>query len=225
MIFNENGFPRPTGATDFLDSAHLAGLMAFVGHEKMPRIRLQLYTKWSVETGHVLMRCPGDNSGLDATNYKNCSRDQLICYLAGLKNLNAVLLCDALYSAAKERGYRAQNTERDVPSSTKKFPDGPDILDPSHIGYMKICAGLSANWFEKFWMRCRIRIASRFSPMKEPNNIVVMSIIYGYADLLKKCNPKINDAIREYWGNWRNEPELAEMIIIKLEQACEQEKT
>lgn len=222
MIFNENGFPRPTGATDFLDSAHLAGLMAFVGHEKMNKALLNEYCIFDYKGEDQLLqlrRCPRETSGLNADNYKNCTRDQLIAYLAGGMTLGLKSTAHLLLIAAKNRSYRAQNTERDVPGSTKKFPDGPDILDPSHIGYMKICAGLSANWFEKLWMRCRIRIASRFSPMKEPNNIVVMSIIYGYAALLKKCNPRIAEAVREYWSGWRGEPELAEMLIKKLEEA------
>lgn len=219
MIFNSNGFPKPNGATDWMDSAHIAGLMAFVGHDDMnPEIH-QAYTTWYHNIGRILRRCPNDTSGLNPHNYRNCTRDQLICYMAGLYEYDAVFTAGQFLKTVKQRSYRAQNTERDVPGPTKKFPDGADILDPSHIGYMKICAGLEVNWFERLWMRCRIRISSRFFPMKEPNNIVVMSIIYGYADLLKKCNPKINDALRLYWNGWRNEPELCEMLIKKLEEA------
>lgn len=226
MIFNENGFPRPSGATDWLDSAHLAGLMAFVGHEKMPRLKLSKYVTY-IDKGDdrqlVLRRCPEDSSGLDASNYKNCTRDQLIAYLAGVSCSDLPVVAYGLRLSAKERGYRAQNTEKDIPGSTKRFPDGADFLDPSHIGYMKICAGLKANWFEKAWMLARIKIASKLSPLKEPNNIIVMSIVYGYADILRKSNSQINQAVKNYWceneGTWRGEPELAEMLIKKLEQA------
>lgn len=218
MIFNENGFPRPSGATDFLDSAHLAGLMAFVGHEKMSYKKLVEYFDFKTL---LATRCPEDNSGLDPSNPNNFTRDQLICYLAGIRvsetQSNAIPY--ALLMKARSRGYRAQNTEKDIPGSTKKFPDGPDILDPSHIGYMKICAGLKANWFERLWMLARIKIASKFSPLKEPNNIIVMSIVYGYADILKKSNLQIFQAIREYWSGWRSEPELAEMLIKKLQES------
>lgn len=220
MIFNENGFPRPSGATDFLDSAHLVGLMAFVGHEKMNPELLEKYCSWDEKTQHyVLKRCPGEISGLNADNYKNCTRDQLLCYVSGLYQYGCRFQVRLLLTALRERGYRAQNTEKDIPGSTKRFPDGADFLDPSHIGYMKICAGLKANFFERLWMLARIKISSKFSPLKEPNNIIVMSIVYGYADILKKSNPQIYDAIREYWCGWRQEPELAEMLIKKLEEA------
>ena len=219
MIFNSNGFPRPNGATDWLDSAHLAGLMAFVGHEKMSIEKLGKY--FNFET-LLATRCPRDNSGLNPSNPNNFTRDQLICYLSGFYKSYPVIPW-ALLKAAKSRGYRAQNTEKDIPGSTKKFPDGPDILDPSHVGYMKICAGLKANWFERLWMLARIKISSKFFPLKEPNNIIVMSIVYGYADILKKSNPQIFQAIKNYWceneGAWRGEPELAEMLIKKLGEA------
>ncbi len=216
MIFNENGFPKPTGATDWMDSAHLAGLMAFVDHEKMSLNTLREYTY--TESGEAV-RCPEDYSGLCPANTKNFTRDQSICLLAGYYSYKMSLITRSLLEQAKARGYRAQNTEKDVPGSTKKFPDGADILDPSHVGYMKICAGLKASWFERLWMLARIKIASRFSPLKEPNNIIVMSIVYGYADVLRRSNPQIYEAIRLYWCGWRNEPELAEMLIKKLKES------
>lgn len=219
MIFNENGFPRPSGATDYMDSAHAAGLMAFVGHEKMNKALLNEYCIFD-ETGDlVLKRCPRDTSGLNPDNYKNCTRDQFIPYFAGLYSYRSLNTVQLLLYAFQNRGYRAQNIEKDVPGSTKKFPDGADTLDPSHIGYMKICAGLKASWFERLWMLARIKIASKFSPLKEPNNIIVMSIVYGYADVLRRSNPQIEEAVRLYWGTWRNESELAEMLIKKLQES------
>lgn len=219
MIFNKNGFPRPFGATDFMDSAHLAGLMAFVGHEKISSGILDAYVGPHDNDEWMAVRCPADYSGLCPANPRNFTRDQMICLFAGLKSFNFATECSLLLDAARARGYRAQNTEKDVPGSTKKFPDGADILDPSHIGYMKICAGLKASWFEKAWMLARIKIASKFSPLKEPNNIIVMSIVYGYADVLRRSNPQIAEAVRLYWCGWRNEPELAEMLIKKLENS------
>lgn len=215
MRFNENGFPIVNGTTDAMDSAHLAGLMAFVGHEKMS---FKILDKYCPEVG-VAVRCPDDFSGLCPANPNNFTRDQLICLLSGFYSYGARGNPYLLYAEARSRGYRAQNTERDVPGSTKRFPDGADFLDPSHIGYMKICAGLKANWFEKAWMLARIKISSKFSPLKEPNNIIVMSIVYGYAGILKKSNPQIYQAIRNYWSTWRGELELAEVLIKKLEQA------
>ncbi len=213
MIFNRNGFPKPNGATDWMDSAHIAGLMAFVGHEKM---NMDILIEYVNTPDGSAVRCPYDHSGLDPANPKNFTRDQLICLLSGYYAYGADPVTDDLLNEAKKRRYRAQNTEKDIPGSTKKFPDGADFLDPSHIGYMKICAGHQENAFQKLWMKARIKISSKFSPMKEPNNIVVMSVAYGYVDYLYQCNPKIEDAVRLYWNGWRNEPELAEMIIQKL---------
>lgn len=220
MRFNENGFPIVNGATDAMDSAHLCGLMFFVEHPEAKSKAYTILNYADVYDGNlVLMRCPYESSGLDPSNYKNCTRDQLICYMAGLYEFKFNTTAGNLLKAAKKRGYRAQNTEKDIPGSTKKFPDGADFLDPSHVGYMKICAGLKANWFEKAWMLARIKIASKFSPLKEPNNIIVMSIVYGYADILRKSNPQIYAAINLYWKGWRAEPELAGMLIKKLEDS------
>lgn len=220
MIFNENGFPKPNGATDWMDSAHYCGMLYFVEH---PEAKKKAYKILDYVYGKELLRCPEDYSGLCPANPNNCTRDQFIVYLAGINQFKFREIAKFLLEAAKARDYRAQNTEKDIPGSTKKFPDGPDILDPSHIGYMKICAGLKANWFERLWMLAKIKIMSRISPMSEPNNIVVMSIVYGYANILKKSNPQIFQAIKNYWceneGAWRGEPELAEMLIKKLEEA------
>ena len=221
MIFNENGFPRPSGATDWMDSAHAAGLIAFV--DELGIVKLKEYLD-EVDGNTVLVRCPKDTSGLNPSNYKNCTRDQLICYMSGLYNLRLTGSSFRLLQAAKARGYRAQNTEKDIPGSTKRFPDGADILDPSHIGYMKICAGLKTSWFQRLLMLVRIKIASKFSQLKEPNNIIVMSVIYKYATVLVESNPRIYEAVDLYWKTWRNEPELAEMLKKKLRDSVELEK-
>lgn len=38
MIFDENGLPKPTGADDFADSAHLAGILVMINHHDAPNM-------------------------------------------------------------------------------------------------------------------------------------------------------------------------------------------
>lgn len=205
----KNGFPKPNGATDWMDSAHLAGIMNWLGHAKAPAPYLYFdYTN--------PVRCPdNDDSGLCPNNPKNFTRDQMICLVAGLAKVHSGLVRTILLNVLSN-GNRAPNTEKDKPGSTKKWPDGPDYLDPSHIGYLKICAGQEPSRLARIIMIARIYINGWFTSLKEPNNIIVMSWYYGYIDLLKKRNPKLKQAIYDYWAGWRDEKEIADLICEKI---------
>lgn len=69
MIF-ENNYPRIAGATDFADSAHLAGILALTDHPQQVDCRMYV-------NGQDYIRGPGDISYDD-------SRDAMVLLMCGL---------------------------------------------------------------------------------------------------------------------------------------------
>ena len=213
MVFNHNNFPKPAGATDWMDSAHLAGMMALVKH---PAMSSDLIRKYVVYVDGQLkgVRCPEDASGLCPANPNNFTRDQLIPLVAGLYKMGRQDEVKALLRLAIDSHYRAQNIEKDVPGSVKRFPDGADILLPSHINHLRICSGIKPKLLGKFILCLQVVINGIFTPMSEPNNLIAMCYVAGpsYIKFLKLTNPNINKAVEEYWSGWRGESELASSI-------------
>lgn len=210
MIYN-NGLPRPTGATDFMDSAHAAGMCTVFG---VPSFNSNCLTSYILPNG-MAVRNPDE---YPSNNPLNFTRDQMVPLVAGLRLINRQDLVKTLYDAAVARGYRAQNSEADVPGSTKKFPNGADLLTPSVMNHLRICSGQKPTLLGKLWLMADIVFYGLFTPMAEPNNIIVMSLTAGpfYTKLLNKTSPKLNLAVIDYWSGWRGEPELAALILSKL---------
>ncbi len=205
MIFDAQGLPRDTGATDFMDSCRLAGLMVLVEDSRAPKMEAYMINGMGVR--HPI-EAPSNNP-------LNFTRDQMMILAAGLAKQGRQDLALQLYRGAQKRWCRAQNIESDVPGSSKKFPDGADILSPSHMGHLRRCAGLSRSWFGSLWLIIDILSDSHFSPYAEPNQLMAMCMIAGpfYVKLLRKMNKSLNDAIMGYWNNWRCEPFLARALI------------
>lgn len=214
MIFDNKSLPKDSGATDFMDSARLAGLLAVFGHEKTPDLSLYVI-------GDLAVRHPneGSNPGeMPSNNPKNFTRDQLMCLAAGLKAQGREDICYTLYEAARDRNYRAQNTEADVPGSTKKFPNGADFLSPGHMLVLAKCAGLRGNMLGYPWLILDIIFNAIFSPERESNQLLCILKVMGpnWVKFYKKVTPKWAKAIQDYWSGWRNEPELAKFLMEKL---------
>lgn len=207
--------PKDIGASDWQDSCRLAGLMAMINHPKAPNMRY--YVKHLLGVGAVGVRCPIEPP---ADNPNNFSRDQLMLLVAGLHAQKKFYLAECLYDAAKARGYRAQNTEHDYPGTTKKFPDGPDILFPSAVNHLKLASQLSGSFLGYVNLTLDILINAAFTPTREPNQLIAMCVVAGpkWVAFYKKVTPKWRTAIREYWSGWRGEPEIAEMFIQFLEK-------
>ncbi len=55
--------------------------------------------------------------------------------------------------------------------------------------------------------------------LDEPNQMLCMAMIAGdeYVKLWANHNPKWAQSIIEYWGGWRNELELAHLMIHKVQ--------
>lgn len=213
MIFDSHGLPRDSGATDFADSARLAGIMMVFDHPEMNGLKLAQY----IVNGDQGVRYPyvDPTGNLSSNNPKNFTRDQLMCLSAGLAVAGRKDLCLLLLKAAEERNCRAQNVEKDVIGSVKTGADGADLLSPSHMNHLRICAGVKPKLLGKLFLVADICWNSVFARMEEPNQLMCMCKTAGsfYVKLLRTLNSKLDAAITHYWAGWRGEPELAKLMI------------
>ena len=198
------GYPREEGATDMMDSARLAGLVAMC--ESWIAVDLGPYVQ-----GYEAVRCP---IGAPANNPKNFTRDQLICLAAGLSVQGNFKALAKLEEAAMVRGWRAQNTEYDVPGSKKPWYNGADLLLPQDRYFLRMCQGFKGSWFGKLMLKAEIVFNGWFTPLREPNQLIAKCLICEELEFYKKTNKRWAEALHAYWGGWRNEPYL----YVLLEQ-------
>ena len=190
-------YPRDNGSTDFCDSARLAGLLAVFGE-------LQLMPRYFDSFDNPI-RCPWSGiRGDKCANPITMTRDQLIPLIAGYKISGDILSVADIFCLLKERHWIC--------------PSG-DILTPSQRDHFKICAGYPPTNLGRFWLNLDILWSAFVDPMAEPNQLICMLMIAGpkYVRRWTFLNRKWRESLRIYWGGWRNEKELAEIIIKKLE--------
>jgi hypothetical protein len=214
MIFDQYGLPRDNGATDYMDSARLAGLIELFGSD---HVDLMKYVKYNEQGVLVAIRHPQE---VPSNNWKNFTRDQLMCLVAGLKKQGHEGTVRKLYYAAMNRDYHAQNIEDDYDGTLKRFPNGADLLTPSHMNHLRICSGEKSTLLGRVWLMIDILFNGYISPKSEPNQLICMCVSAGdwYIRLWKKVNPYWKGAIIDYWYGWRGEKELAMRMIESLEK-------
>ena len=106
------------------------------------------------------------------------------------------------------------------------YINGKDILPPSVRGIERIAKTGKALWYQKLWLKGEIYWHSWLQPLEEPFQIIAMCRVYGpeYLKLWTSKNKLWKWSIRRYLsqldGAWRNEPELAEWVIAKVEELC-----
>jgi hypothetical protein len=218
MIFDENNYPRDSGATDMMDSCRLAGLLAIINHKH--QIDMAKYTV-KVDNQYLGVRHPNE---IPSNNPKNFTRDQTIPLFAGIYAQNGISsLAKKLFQGIKERKWRAQNTEADYAGTTKKFPNGPDFFNPAHMLMMSVAAG-EATFFRKLigypFVVLDILFNAIFTPTRESNQLICGLYLLGpsWLKFYKLVTPKWKIALTQYWGGWRGESQLAEEIIEWLEK-------
>ncbi len=130
----------------------------------------------------------------DETKY-DFSRDQTLCLVAGLWK-------QGLYNLV-----------------SLKYVDGKDIFLPHHRGHLRRCAGEKASWLQDAFLWLDVLLTSHISTKGESNKLLCMLMVADKKYLkyyLKHCKDWQAN-IREYWCSWRQESELAEHMISKLE--------
>lgn len=110
MFFDQYGLPvDETG--DGMDSAMRAGILEVFGGKEFT-VAYELYPG-------SIVRHPMAPVGKPQTNPKNVTRDQLIVKLAGYAKTGRQDICKRVFLELKRNGFRAPNTERDMPGSVK----------------------------------------------------------------------------------------------------------
>lgn len=189
MIFDGKIF-KITGASDHEDGSMFNGLIALFEYKE---VDLEHFIEWNNFTDKKTryVRHPYGTKYL-------FSRDQYLCLSAGMK--------------------------KQMPANVwENWIDGKDLLSPANKGHTLRCKGKRASWFQNLWLKAEILFHAKFTPLDEPNQLIAMMMVAGpeYLKLWVKHNKEWARSIRKYWytedGHWRNEPELAEFVIQKIE--------
>ena len=194
MKFDELGYPRPNGATDFADSSHLVGMLAVTGYPKQVDCTRYVVDRYTDRDGVFAKykRHPQEDR-------YDFSRDQFIALAAGL--------------IAQRKPYYVR----------LDFITGRDIMPPSVRGMVRIAQGKKPRFYQSAWLKLEILWNSYLQPLDEPNQIICLCSVYGdeYLKLWTKHNKLWKWSIYRYWsqldGAWRSEPELAEWVIKYVE--------
>jgi len=124
------------------------------------------------------------------------SRDQAVCLFAGF---------------AKRYYFYRVNPDFNPPNG--------DWISPSVRGHFKRCAYKPDTWLERQWLWLDVIWSSFINPMAEPNQLICMLMIADpkYLRAWVKWNKKWKLAINAYWCDWRDEKELAALMIKTIE--------
>lgn len=207
---SEAGYPTEEGATTWGDSARLAGMMALVNHPKTPDLRGYVDYRGGC-------RCPAMWPERD---HRSFTRDQLLPLAAGLCKQGALADTKYLYLLAKKSGWRAQNTHTEQ-GTLKPWYNGPDWLSPSDRSHLAECAEFTnVHTLGKDWLRMEIQFNAKFTPEREPNQLIAKCYIARELAYYVEHTPRWREAVMLYWGGWRAEPELGQMIIKLVEDGA-----
>lgn len=200
MMRIENGLPIEDNASDKQDSVRLAAICRVFryDHEIAQFFDMRRYllpTRQPIP----LRDEPFTNAYFDKDlivrspdEYKfDLSRDQWICFVA---------------AAPKDL-------------IDRKYVNGVDIMSPTVSGHEKRCKGEKASLWEDIWLWGDMIAHAKFTPLKEPNQILIMAKKAGKLKQYCWLNPKWRKALRSYWIDTRAKPEveLCEHIIAHIE--------
>lgn len=202
------------------DSAMRTGILAWAGSHQ-DELNLG---KFEIKPG-LFVRHP---TQAPWNNPNNFTRDQLVCYVAGCFAAGYSGICERAFITAVHRRLRAQNTEADVPGSTKHFPDGADLLMPDIMYFLGICAGLpkfvlaGLAIFGYPMLVLNILWSTLVKPYGEQNQLICICSIVGVRTLkfYRWLHPNYQKALVQYWGGWRDQMEIADKVINKIERLC-----
>ncbi len=187
MKFDLLGLPQENGASDLQDSARLAGIMTVFNYPNF--LPLSPYIQiWPFQ----YMRHPLERK-------YDFSRDQAICFFAGLWANSAFTLVDM------------------------DGVTGSDIWSPAAKGHIERCKGGKASWFQDLWFWAEIYYHAKYTPLEEPNQILCMMMVADTKFLRKwvALNPVWEKSVTDYWCGSRGEPELAHLIIETIKRRLE----
>jgi hypothetical protein len=197
------------------DSVNRTAIMAICGSTEDADL-LGLFS-----VGGIMVRHPYQEPW---NNPNNCSRDQLIPYVAALWAWEKKEAAQLVLLATMNRKWRCQNTERDEPGTIKKWYNGADWLAPDHRLHLKLAAGAliaDATFLERTWLDASIFWSTKVKPESEQNQIICQCLVAGpeYVKKYAAMHPNFEGSLRRYWGTWRDQREIAELLINKVREA------
>ena len=153
-------------------------------------------------------------------NPNTFSRDQLIPFVMGLYEADLKVTARAVFWSHAKRFFFCQNTY----SLAGTGPKLPDILAPDHVWHLILCAKI--RWLYAFgilgypFLLLQIIWSAKIKTWDEQNQIISQLIIAGkpFIKLYKWLHPNYKKAIYQYWDGWRDQKEIAENIINRLEK-------
>ena len=213
-IICQHDIYSPASRLDGGDSASRTAIMAICGSQDDADL-LGLFS-----VGGIMVRHPYQDPW---NNPNNCTRDQLIPYVAALWAWEKHYEADMMMVAHRQRGWRCQNTERDKPGTMKQWPNGPDWLAPDHRLHLKLAAGApleDATALERAWLEASILWSTKVKPQAEQNQIICQCLVAGpeYVRKYVEGHPNFEGELRRYWGTWRDQREIAELLIKKVRE-------
>ncbi len=194
------------------DSARGVGLMAMAGS----KLDQELLPVFMTADGPV--RHPYQPPHF--TNPKNFSRDQLICYMAGLKAAGLTEIAATIFKKLAKRAFFCFNT-KDTFNNTPVFPD---ILLPHTIVGLGLAAKSTTALILAPLMYPLVLTDMAyfiiFRKDEESNQSIALYSLYGrpFVKLFNLLHPHLHDNIMSYFSGWRSQPEIGEAIIRYVEQ-------
>lgn len=157
---------------------------------------------------------------------KNFSRDQVVPFMLGMKaygeRTGATYITKKIFWSHAKRLFLCQNTYRNDGTG----PKFPDILAPDHILHLILCARVWPFYIWGLigypWLIASIYWSTRVKPEAEQNQIICQVLAAGkpFLKLYLKWHPDFKKNLRNYWGGWRDQIEMADVMIDYIEEAA-----
>lgn len=194
------------------------------------RLDMICYEVWSHDSTPrgLLVRGPGQSPKW--TNPYNVSRDQIKAFIAGACRIGLTDLCRRVFYSRLKHGFFAQNTERDLPGTTKypwphkvdgkwRLFDFADPLLPQDIGQLIIVGKIA--WAYPFLVVAFcfhllfLGLHAVTSPTEENQQIAECSV-YGTLKLYRLICRNWKTVSAKYWGD-RGELEYHNKLVDYIE--------
>ena len=186
-IYDNYGLPRDIGATDWMDSSRLAGMMVLFGHYNIPISRYFDYYK------KIYLRYPYEPNPYDF------SRDQALCLVAGLWNKEHYDIVHKKFVTGRDI-FTPSHMGHFKRCANKK----PNLLQKAWL------------WLDVLYST-HLKPLSEPNQIIAMMYVAYLQDDKSYLKYWLKNNKDWKKSITFYWCGWRSEPELANRMISVLE--------
>lgn len=198
------------------DSSRTTGMMALFGSVK-DKCVLHLFEP---NGDGILVRHPSHY------DHKCFTRDQLLPFVAGLWSACKTDIARRVFWSHAKRFFFCQNTHDQFTRKRKTLIGDP--LTPDHIGHLILCANLWPLYpfllISYPWLILNIFWHTKIDSKHEQNQTIAMAWVAGLIGLWAKWHPNWKGSINNYWSGWRDQKEIADIIIRYIDHRLSQKK-